>query len=444
LEFSTDIIAFDTVFTSIGSTTLWLQVYNRSDKDVDIQTIELVGGKASPFRMNVSGDTSLLQHNVRLRAKDSLFIFVNVTINPNDETNPFVVIDFIRFSFNNRTQQVALRAFGQNAFYHLPTDTLEILCPIDDNMLRIPYSIAVPSDFIDSKKPHIVYGYLLVQNGDVLILNAGTHLHFAPNSGLIVATGGSLRVNGSFENRVIFDGMRTDAGYRNTTAQWDRIWFSGGSVDHRIDWAIIRNGKTGLLIDSTDYIYSPLIIENTVIDNMLNHGMFAQNATIFGTNLQVSNCGDRLLALIGGSYRFVHCTFANFFSTPGSFRRYASILLGNTSLHPMSRADFTSCIIYGSLQEELEIRVSSAQNINFSYCNIRTRINATDPIFQNCLFNINPHFRRVSNIDGDFDIALPTSGVIGKGSPSPSILFDLKNRPRPHAPTIGAYEFTEL
>ena len=44
LEFSADTILFDTVFTTIGSVTLPLKVYNRSTEAVRIDEIELVGG----------------------------------------------------------------------------------------------------------------------------------------------------------------------------------------------------------------------------------------------------------------------------------------------------------------------------------------------------------------------------------------------------------------
>jgi hypothetical protein len=454
LTFSNDTIAFDTVFASLGSTTLWLKVYNRSDKDVNLKTIELVDGLNSPFRMNVSGDTSLFQTNVRLRAKDSLFIFVRVTINLTDTCIYRKFTDYIRFSFNNRSQDVVLQASGQNAIFHLPKvgDTLEI--PYGDDTLRLPYSIANIDTFANSQKPHVIYGYLLVQ--DELILNAGTRLHFAPNSGLIVAPSGSLKVNvndGRFGNEVIFDGMRLDADYRNTTGQWDRIWFLSGSTDNRINWAIIRNGKIGLLIDSMPNLNHAVIIENTIIHNMQQHGISARHAAIRGSNLQVSNGGERLLNLTGGDYTFEFCTFANYFSSPNSIRRHASILFDSTSQNLFNYADFTSCIIYGTQLEELEIRLPSTESINFSYCNIRTRTNANDRMFQNCQININPIFKNTTIRDGDFDFdiapqVIETSGVIRKGSPNPSVPFDLRDRSRMFSPsrprpTIGAYEFYE-
>ncbi|MCL2682005.1 MAG: hypothetical protein FWE63_00800 [Bacteroidales bacterium] len=453
LEFSRDTIRFDTVFTSLGSTTLWLKVYNRSNKDIDIQTIELVGGEASPFRMNVSGDTLLSQRHIRLRAKDSLFIFIRVTINPNDTTNLFEEVDYIRFSFNNQTQDVVLSAFGQNAHY-----LHEINGSFQYDTLNIPCIIADCSSPWTAEKPYVIFGHLLVQSGDELILEAGTRLHFAPDAGLIVDNGGSLKIRGAFGEEVIFDGMRMDEAYRNTTGQWGRIWLSAGSINNEINWAIIRNGKIGLLVDSVANDNRTLTIENTIIDNMQSHGIWARGADILGNNLQVSNCGERLLELVGGRYAFEHCTFANYFRALTSFRRTASVLLKNytysngveISLCPLVRADFTSCIIYGSRTEgelELDLKSETADNYNFSYCNIRTRINTNSSRFQNCQINMDPFFKSTSSPNFDFDIELPpssqTSGVIGKGKPGSLISRDLKDRHRPWFSTIGAYEFTE-
>lgn len=44
LEFSSDTVLFDTVFTSIGSITLPLKVYNLNEQAVQIESIELMNG----------------------------------------------------------------------------------------------------------------------------------------------------------------------------------------------------------------------------------------------------------------------------------------------------------------------------------------------------------------------------------------------------------------
>lgn len=55
LEFSSDSLLFDTVFTSIGSTTHELMIYNRHDDALNISNIRIVGGDSSPFKLNVDG-----------------------------------------------------------------------------------------------------------------------------------------------------------------------------------------------------------------------------------------------------------------------------------------------------------------------------------------------------------------------------------------------------
>ncbi len=445
LEFSKDTISFDTIFTSFGSTTFLLKVYNRSDKDVDIRRIQLTGGLNGEhfFRMNVDGDTSLLLENIRLRKKDSLLVFIKTTIDTNDYTLPFCVEDAICFSYNTCTQNVILQAFGQNAIVHqiVGYDSVSY----GDAYVHIPYSIADCSVPWTAGKPHIIYGYLRVKSGEQLILEAGTHLHFAPDAGLWVEDGGSLIVNGTFENKVIFEGMRMDADYKDIPGQWNRIWLSAGSINNEIDWAVIRNGKVGLYVDSVANLNHTLIVSNTIIDNMQNHGIWARNAKIQGWNLQVSNCGNHVLALTqGGDYAFEHCTFANYFSFSSSIRRHASVLLNND--RPLTRADFTSCIIYGTLQEELsfDFKSGTAPNYNFYYCNIRTRINRPNEPFYDCKINADPLFK--APLDDNFEISSIRSPAFGNGKKSPGgdVEYDLKNKWRPDSPTIGAYEFDDL
>ena len=45
LSFSKDTVVFDTVFTTIGSTTQQFKIYNPSNKSVKIEQIELMGGR---------------------------------------------------------------------------------------------------------------------------------------------------------------------------------------------------------------------------------------------------------------------------------------------------------------------------------------------------------------------------------------------------------------
>ena len=56
LNFSVDTLVFDTVFTTVGSTTQNFKIYNPSKQPIQIEEVELMGGTNSPFRLNVDGE----------------------------------------------------------------------------------------------------------------------------------------------------------------------------------------------------------------------------------------------------------------------------------------------------------------------------------------------------------------------------------------------------
>jgi len=76
LTFSTDTLTFDTVFTTIGSTTSKVMVYNKQNKAVKINLIHLAGGASSPFRINVDGAKDAIHQfqDIVLKARDSFCV----------------------------------------------------------------------------------------------------------------------------------------------------------------------------------------------------------------------------------------------------------------------------------------------------------------------------------------------------------------------------------
>ena len=96
LRFSKDTVYLDTVFTNIGSSTYTLKVYNKSDKNISIPKVQLAKGEASKYRMMVDGMPGKVFDNVELLAKDSMFIFIEVTANVIDaNTTDFLYTDQI-------------------------------------------------------------------------------------------------------------------------------------------------------------------------------------------------------------------------------------------------------------------------------------------------------------------------------------------------------------
>src|ERR1035437_7574029 len=82
LTFSTDTLSFDTVFTTIGSATAKIMIYNRNNVALKISHLGIAGGKASPFKINVDGSLNADNQfdNIEIRAKDSMYVFVAVNV----------------------------------------------------------------------------------------------------------------------------------------------------------------------------------------------------------------------------------------------------------------------------------------------------------------------------------------------------------------------------
>ncbi len=91
LSFSQDSVLFDTVFTSIGSTTKLFRVHNPNNGKVTISSVRLARGTSSFYRLNVDGVAGKSFSNVEIAAKDSMYIFVEVTIDPNNQNNPTLI-----------------------------------------------------------------------------------------------------------------------------------------------------------------------------------------------------------------------------------------------------------------------------------------------------------------------------------------------------------------
>ena len=80
ISFSTDTLTFDTLFSTLGSTTRFFTIKNTLKQPVKISSIKLAGGSASSYRINVDGDAGTAFTDVEIPAKDSIYVFVEVTI----------------------------------------------------------------------------------------------------------------------------------------------------------------------------------------------------------------------------------------------------------------------------------------------------------------------------------------------------------------------------
>lgn len=438
LAFSTDTVRFDTIFTTIGSTIREFRVYNPTTKKLRISTIELAGGKNSPFIINLDGEQGAVFKDVEIGAGDSLFVFIRLRIDPNDKNNPFEVRDSVVFVTNGNQQHVKLLAWGRNAYFHTP-NVFQPGFP--------PYSIIDCSKPWNADKPHVIYGWAVVDSASVLTIEAGTEIYFHKDALLLVYRGGTLRVLGEPGREVIFRNDRLDEFYKDLPGQWNGIWLSKGSKENFINHAIILNGNLGLQVDFPEDLSEPqLYLANTRIGNMKTGGLALNGSIVEAVNVVIENCGSYALALGGGLASFAHLTIGNYWTS--SVRQTPSLVLKNYYLNAQGEityveptaASFVNSVIYGNQGEELMIDGMDQGHtfqLSFDHCWLRTYKQQLPDAFTECVFNTDPQFLNTEKPNLEPDTLSP---LLGAGKPI-GVNSDIKGRPRSmEAPAVGAYE----
>lgn len=448
LEFSNDSIIFDTVFTSLGSATHRLMIYNKSNSLLKISNIQLEGGASSKFRLNLDGESGSNFSEIEINANDSLFLFAKVTINPDEANSPFVVEDHLNFLTNGNEQTIKLVAWGQNANYILADSYTPGFPPykvIADSLESVHWT---------SEKPYVIYGYAVINSYGELIIDEGTRIHFHESSGLWAYADGLLKVYGTQENMVHFSGDRLEQEYSDVPGQWDRIWLMEATPgeNHEIQNAVIENGFIGLQAESfLRQAENKLILHNVIVQNMTGIGLFTRLYNVESTNTLLANCGGYCLALTsGGNYNFKHTTIANFW--PYSVRNTPAVFLNNYSVdtldnvHPAPfNLNIGNSIIYGYNNDEfLTDMDGGADSVYFfDHCILKTKRNTIDEsLYSFVLKNEDPLF--INHQENDYRIDT-LSPAIGYGDPAiaSSIPFDLLGNQRTPLPDLGVYQFVE-
>lgn len=432
VAFSQDTVFFDTLFTTIGSTTQAVRIYNNNNRDIKISSIELEGGADSPYRINVDGVSGDVFSDVEIASGDSLWMFVEVTIDPGDVNLPFIVEDRIHFTTNGNRQTVELVSWGQDAHFHGGPGALTVL---DCN------------EVWNADKPHVVYGIVAVDEDCSLTINQGTQVYCHAKSGIYVFRG-TLEVNGTIGNEVVFQGDRLEPEYQGVPGQWGielqfefetqfgveqasvargGIWLlqSPGST---INGAIIRDGNIGVQVDTTGTTGDALQITNTVIENMGVIGLLGQGAHISGWNNLIANCGQTCGAFtIGGRYRFAYTTFANYFAEGNrqaptfALNNYYFDVNDNLQVRPLTDTWFHNCIMYGNNaalsdfnEFVVDIQQPEFQDYRFEFCAVDTDLDLSDVARFNQMVNsVTPPF--VSAAGGDFHLVSSASSTWNGG-----------------------------
>lgn len=449
LEFSEDTVIFDTVFTSLGSTTRQLKIYNRNNRPLNISSVRLAGGTASSYRLNLDGIPGKSFSNVEIPGKDSLYLFVEVTVDPNNSLTPYLLQDSVVFETNGNVQDVDLVAFGQNARFIVADKAIQAGNSII-NYALLDTSLNATITW-DNTLPYVIYGgYAVVDSSQTLIIQPGTKVYFANNSGLWVYRYGTIKVQGTMNDKVVFKGVRLEEYYQDVPGQWDRIWINEGSSDNSIEYAEIYNGFIGLQTECLLDTNPPhkLALRNTIIQNMSGFGMLARYYNIDASNNVIARCGQYGVALSqGGNYDFRFCTIANFWNngqrnTPTVYLSDYGIDENNDPVHfPLNTANFYNCILWGNNDEELELDFEfSTTSHAFRNVLLKTELNTSSSNFSGMIINQNPAFVDYSEDDYQLQSTSPAKDAADAFYIDSFTGSDIKGVSRVADPDIGAYE----
>lgn len=445
LRFSADTIMFDTVFTTIGSTTRMLKVFNPYHERIMISSIKLGMGDMSNFRLNINGFAGNEAFEVEIPPNDSIFIFVEVTVDPNGQELPMVIQDSIEFTTNFNYQYIPLIAWGQD--FHLVKRSL------------------LKTTRWTSNKPYLVYDYAYVDTLSTLTIDPGVRVHFHKGAGLYAR--GNIVANGTKENPILFTSDRLEDAYSNVPDQWNGILLFSGSKGNVFNYTKIRNANIGLQVGTLEHEgNATATIANSSIENMAYAGIFAIKSKISGYNTVVANCGFYAVALlVGGEYEFYHTTIANYWrSFTRKPRSTSSLAISNFVQYlnadgsknvfrgDLNKAFFGNSIIYGNFPVELELGNNGENNFNYYFDHCILQVPDTFNVANRNHYsnvwkgkNFDPKFKDpYQKLNFELDTLSPAKDI-GNVAFSRMFPFDLKgmDRTADKGPDLGAFERIE-
>lgn len=476
LSFSQDTVLMNRVFSNVSSSTRQFKVYNPGNEDIMISKIALARGEASFYRLNVDGRAGKSIVNTTILAKDSLFVFVEATVDVDQvDDDDFFYRDDIIFYSEVKEQKVHLEALvldvhlirpdrTQNPDGSFDYETIVLGKDDEGDPIRIKGTMLSGNVTFSNDKPYLIYDYIGVPENGTLTLDAGTILYFHKNSGIIVNKNAKLIGNGTLDAPVFLEDDRLEPEFEDAPGQWGTVWIRAGSRGNKLDHSIIKNSSLGILVDSMVSNQPTLTLKNTQIYNSAGFGLLGRYAYINGENVVIGNSGQSSFAgTQGGKYNFVHTTFANYFSD--GFRQFPSVLINNflnvfdennreiTVGYPLYEADFKNCIIAGN--QGVELLLEKIEDTAFNYHFLNTAIqfdtennnllnsplydfeNADD--YQNIILNPNWDFRESNR--NDFTIGEESEVInLADKNAALAVPFDILGINRTAAPDMGAYQ----
>jgi hypothetical protein len=432
ITITADTLKYDTVFPTTGSITQFFKIVNENDQKLRLSSVKLMGGPASAFKINVDGISTTEATNIEIEANDSIYVFVQVNVNPTAANLPFVIRDSIRVSYNGNNRLIQLEAWGQNAHFFRNKEI-------------------TGNEIWNNDLPYVILGYLRVNAGGKLTINKGCRIHVHADAPIIID--GTLETNGLKDStdRVYFSGDRLDEPYKNYPASWPGIYFSATSHDNIFNYTVIRNSYQSIAVlePSPNAPVAKVVLNECVIDNSYDYGIVASNSSVTARNCLISNCGQNVALIKGGNYNFTHCTVVSY-SNPYIQHNNPVLLVTNfdaTGVRPLD-ALFTNCIFWGEngvVDTEVVVLRNPAASFSARFNQVVWKV-PTTPADASIILplpsNQSPQFDSIDVGKRYYDFHLKLgSPAVNKGV-NVGLPFDLDGKPRPVGPQpdIGCYE----
>jgi hypothetical protein len=446
LSFSTDTLTFDTVFTTIGSATAKIMIYNRNNVALKISHLGLANGKESFFKINVDGSLNANNQfdNIEIRANDSMYIFVAVTVDPTNTNSPVFIKDSLVAQTNGNSQNIKLLAYGQ-----------------DIKVFRNKY---IRNDStLTAEKPYLIFGYLAIDTAKTLTIKPGCKFYFHNNANMTIY--GNLKAEGTSENPIIMRGDRLDKinfatpfPYNNVAGQWGGLYLLWKGGNHTMQHVNMNSGYVGIYFSNTDRNTIPTLqVSDCRISNFQLYGLVVQNGNVQVTNSEITNTSSYSVFLNGGKHSFIQSTIANYFDNSEAQatsrdKKPAVMIMNLNRVYPME-SEFRNCIISGSEDNEFSLATRFPDQYKgvFDHCYMKKPEPLKLPQFSNNYWSQRKdslfksiHYIPERNINFNF---MPDSVSPARGLADPTVAshypLDLNgnNRLKDGAPDAGAYEW---
>lgn len=433
LTFSRDTVDFDTVFTDLGTPTARLIVSNKAKKGVNISSIRF-RNPDTRFRLNVDGVSGSEFHDVEIRGRDSIYVFIECFIPETQGASPGLVADELEFVTNGVTQQVRVEAYGQNV-----------------TRLR---NVRVESDMrLTAERPYVIFDSLTVEKGVTLTIEPGTQMLFHDGASLVVE--GRLDARGTAERKIDMRGDRLDnvlpdVGYDILAGQWRGVRIDAGSFDNRMEYVDMRSTVSGLRIDScADLSRHKLTLLNSWLHNSQGTVLSSKYARVDAYGCCFSEAAESVVSLTGGEHEFLQCTIANnylFSAIRGPLLWLGHVLPEHADENalPLMKASFSNSIIYG-LADDINEGDLTGSEVFFRYVSLKAE-GSDDDNFIHCLWDTDPMFLTIRpeyyfNYRLADDSPVKSAGDASLVTPLVVRDMDGVDRLRDGAPSLGAYQW---